>query len=156
MDNIVNIANICINLGHWLLHFKMSSSIIITKPNKVAYDSLKSFYLIVLLNMLRKLIEKVISECLQYYLIANNFIHPNQLRDLKQYSTMDMSLFLTHLIQFGWIKNLQTSTLAFNITQFFPSLNYCLIPLILRKVRYDMEISLLFSNYLVDKKTCYS
>ena len=98
LENIVNIANACINLGYWLLYFKASLSIIIPKPKKVTYDFLKSFCPIVLLNMLGKLIEKVIGECLQFHLIANNFIYPNQLGSLKQCSTTDASLFLTHLI----------------------------------------------------------
>ena len=41
--NIYNIANTCINLDYWLLHFKISSSIIISKPNKIAYNSPKIF-----------------------------------------------------------------------------------------------------------------
>lgn len=41
--NIVNITNTYINLSHWSLYFKMSSSIIIPKPNKVSYDSSKMF-----------------------------------------------------------------------------------------------------------------
>ena len=84
MENIVNIANIYINLGHWLSHFKVLLSIIIPKSNKITYDSFKSFYSIVLLNILSKLIEKVISEHLQFYSIANNLIYPNQLEGLKQ------------------------------------------------------------------------
>ena len=39
----VNIANVCIDLGHWLSHFKMSTIIIIPKPNKSAYNSPKSY-----------------------------------------------------------------------------------------------------------------
>ena len=63
--NFVNIANIYINIGYWLIYFKTSSSIIISKLNKTVYDSSKIFYPIILLNTLRKLIEKVISEKLQ-------------------------------------------------------------------------------------------
>ena len=88
-------------------------------------------------------------------MIANNFIYPNQLGGLKQCSTTDADLFLTHLIQSVWVKNLQTNMLAFDITQFFLSLNYCLILLILRKAGYHMKISLLFSDYLVNRKTCF-
>ena len=33
----------CIELGHWLLYFKISMSIIISKPNKESYDSPKDF-----------------------------------------------------------------------------------------------------------------
>ena len=84
LEIIINITNACINLEHWLSHFKVSLSIIIPKPNKVAYNSPKSFYPIVLLNTIGKLIEKAISKQIQYHLITNNFIHPNQLRGLKQ------------------------------------------------------------------------
>ena len=38
----------------------------------------------ILLNIPSKLIEKIIRERLQFQAISNNFIHPNQLRELKQ------------------------------------------------------------------------
>jgi len=62
LNNFVNIANIYINLGHWPLYFKTSLSIIISKPNKASYDSPKIFWPIILLNILGKLIEKVIGK----------------------------------------------------------------------------------------------
>ena len=88
----------CFKLGSWLSHFKSSTSIIIPKPNKESYNSLKSFRPIVLLNMLRKLIEKVIGKCLKFSLISNNFIHLCQLGGLKQRFTSDASVTLTHFI----------------------------------------------------------
>jgi len=88
----------CINLGHWPLHFKLLSSIIIPKPNKALYDSPKMFRLIVLLNTLSKLIEKFIGERLQFQAISKNVIHPYQLGGLKQCSTTDAGVVLTHLI----------------------------------------------------------
>jgi len=45
--------------------------------------------------------------------------------------------------------------LVFNITQFFLSLNHQLIPLIFKKARFDLKISLFFSDYLVNRKTRY-
>ena len=39
----VNIANLCIELGHWPSHFKTSNTIVISKPNKSTYDSPKSY-----------------------------------------------------------------------------------------------------------------
>ena len=94
--NIINIANIYINIGHWPSHFKISLSIIITKLNKVTYNFLKVFHPIILLNTLGKLIKEVISERLQFQSISNNFIYPNQLGGLKQWWTMDTSIFLTY------------------------------------------------------------
>ena len=89
--------------------------VIISKPNKALYDSPKLFRLIVLLNMLGKLIEKVIGKRLQFLTAANNFIHSSQLGGLKFKSTTDTGVALTHIICSGWIKNLLTSTLVFNI-----------------------------------------
>ena len=70
MTNIVNITNACINLSYWPMHFKKSSSIIISKPNKSLYDSSKSFRPIVLLNTIGKLIEKVINNKIQVHTIC--------------------------------------------------------------------------------------
>jgi len=130
---LVDIANTCIDLGYWPSHFKTSTMIVIPKPNKTIFDSPKSYQPIVLLNTIGKLFEKMIGECLQFYMIFNNFIHHSQLGDLKQRSTMDVGIVLTHIIYSEWVKNLVTSTLAFNIAQFFPSLNYQLLSLILDK-----------------------
>ena len=55
----------------------------------------------------------------------------------------------------GWVKNCLTSTLAFDIAQFFPSFNHQIFPLILDKAEFDFKISCFFSNYLVSKKTKY-
>jgi len=82
--NFINIANVCINLGYWPLHFKTLLPIIIPKSNKASYNSPKAFRPIVLLNMLGKLIEKVIGKRLQFQLIFMNFIHLYQLGKLKQ------------------------------------------------------------------------
>jgi len=106
----------------------MSTLIIISKPNKVSYNSLKIFFSIVLLNTLGKLIEKVIGERLQYQPIASDFIYPNQLSELKQHSTTNADIVITHLICLGWVKGLKTSILAFDITQFslFSIINFFL------------------------------
>ena len=122
--NIINIANSCFELGHWPNYFKYSSTIIIPKPNKTSYDQPKAFRPIVLLNTLGKLIKKVVAERLQFTVASNNFIHPSQLGGLKFKSTIDASVALTHIIWSGWVKGKTTSTLAFDISQFFPSLNH--------------------------------
>jgi len=102
-----------------------------------------------------KLIEKVIGERLQFNTAANDFIHPSQLGGLKFKPTIDAGVTLTHIIQTGWVKNLSTSTLAFDIAQFFPSLNHWLLSLIMKKAGFDNCIGLFFANYLIDRKTNY-
>jgi len=52
-------------------------------------------------------------------------------------------------------KSLHTSTLAFDIAQFFSSLNHHLLPLSLDKTGFDSRISIFFFNYIVNKQTQY-
>ena len=54
-----------------------------------------------------------------------------------------------------YVRNITTSTLAFDIVQFFLSLNHCLLPYILKKTGFDSKVKYLFSNYLVGRKTQY-
>ena len=116
LTNIVNIADVCINLGHWLEYFKISSTIIILKPNKPSYDQPKAFRSIVLLNTIGKLIEKVVADRLQFTVMSNNFIHLSQLGGLKFKSTTDTGITLTHIVQSEWAKGKSTSSLAFGIS----------------------------------------
>jgi len=58
---ILSLANICLSLQHWPRHFKVSVFVIIPKPGKLAYGTPKVFRPIVLLNILSKLIEKIIA-----------------------------------------------------------------------------------------------
>ena len=129
--------------------------VVISKPNKESYDFPKSFRSIILLNILEKLFKKAIGEHLQFHLISNNFIHSCQLGILKQRSTSNASVTLTHFICSGWVKNNIKSILAFDIAQFFPLLNHHLLPIILRKAGCDSKVNHFFSNYLVGRKTWY-
>ena len=153
--NIINVANACINLGHWPDYFKCLSMIIIPKPNKSSYDHAKMFCSIVLLNTLGKLIEKVIAERIQFTVVENNFIHPCQLGGLKFKSTIDAGVTLTYIVRSRWAKGKSTSTFAFNISQFFPSLNHNLLTSILSKVGLESKVSNFFVNYLVQRKMNY-
>jgi len=74
------------------------------------------------------------------------------LGELKHQSTTDVRVVLTHFIQSGWVKNLTTSMLVFDIAQFFPSLNHHLLLLILNKVGFNSKVSIFFRNYLVKEK----
>ena len=139
-SKLINITNACIDLSHWPSHFKMSTMIIISKPNKLSYNSPKSFCPIVLLNKLGKLFKKIIGERLQFHSISNNFVHSCQLGRLKHRSATDTEITLTYFIWSGWVRNLTTSMLAFDLAQVFPSLNHQLLPLILDKAGFVLWI----------------
>ena len=155
LSKIINIADACINLGYWPKYFKISTTVVISKPNKMLYDNPKAFRPIVLLNTLGKMIEKVITERIQFTVMSNDFIHPSQLGRLKFKSTSDARIALTHIIQSGWSKERSTSTLAFDIAQFFPFLNHRLLVCILEKAGLCSKVTNFFVNYLVQRSTKY-
>ena len=61
-----------------------------------------------------------------------------------------------HPVHTRQVKDLYTSTLAFNIAQFFPLLNYQLLLLVVNKARFNPRISSFFSNYLLTEKPSMS
>ena len=62
---------------------------------------------------------------------------------------------LTHFICLKWVKYLSTSILYFDIVQFFHSLNYQILSLILLKASFDYKVLFFFWDYLVGRKTSY-
>ena len=156
IKKILQIANTCFDIGYWPSHFKAANSIIIPKPNKESYNSPKSFHPIVLLNTVGKLIEKTISNHLQFHMTANGFLDPNQLGGIRQRSTIDAGMYLTYLIRAGWLKQCHTSVIAFNIAQFFPSLNHHFLSICLKTVGLNTNVRNFFSSYHSDRSTMYS
>ena len=140
LKNVINFMNTCIEFGYQPSHFKMSTTVVIPKPNKLLYNSSKLFRSIVLLNILGKLIRKVIGDKLQFHSISNDFIYQNQLGGLKFKATMDAGIVFIYFVYMSQVKKLSTSTLTFDISQFFLLLNHHLLPCISRKAGFDLKI----------------
>ncbi|CAA7263224.1 unnamed protein product [Cyclocybe aegerita] len=149
------LANACLRVGHWPRIFKESLSVIVPKPNKPSYAVPKAFRLIVLLITVGKLIKKMIANRIQFDTVKHDIFHPNQLGGIRQRSTEDAGLILTHLVRAGWVKGLQTSALAFDITQFFPSINHEMFMAVLRKQGFSPVLAEFFASYLVGQSTVY-
>jgi hypothetical protein len=149
------VTNACICTGHWPAHFKESLSVIIPKPGKASYSTPKSFRPIVLLNTLGKLVEKMLARRLQFDGVAHNAFEPNQFGGVAQRSTKDAGIYLTHLVQAGWAKGLQTSVVAFNIAQFFPSLNHEVLFDVFSRMGFPAVLGPFLRLYLVGRRTTY-
>jgi hypothetical protein len=94
----------------------------------------------VLLNTLGKLIEKMLACRLQFDGVAHGAFEPNQFGGIAQHSTEDAGVYLTHLVRVGWAKGLQTSVVAFDIAQFFPSLNHDILLEIISQLGFPVEM----------------
>ena len=128
----------------------------IPKPKKNKNNFPKSFWPIVLLNTTGKLIEKAISNRLQFHLSANSFLDPHQFGGIHQWSTTDAGIYLTHLIRAGWLRQCHISVLTFDITQFFPSLNHQFLSLCLKKASLNTNIVWFFNSYHSNYSISYS
>jgi hypothetical protein len=150
------VENACLQSGHWPAEFKASTTVVIPKPGKPLYDTPKSFRLIVLLNTLGKMFEKMLSNRLQFEAAEHGVLHPNQFEGVCQNSTEDAGCFLTHIIRAGWRAKLKTSVVAFDLAQFFPFINHDVLLSILDKQGFTPEVVAFFRSYLVDQFTCYA
>ena len=74
-------------------------SIIISKSNKVLYNTLKIFRPIILLNILSKIIEKIIIKRLQFHALSNNIVKAESSR-LNFFSFLFLFYFLFFILFF--------------------------------------------------------
>ncbi|PPQ94127.1 hypothetical protein CVT25_007912 [Psilocybe cyanescens] len=61
-----------------------------------------------------------------------------------------------HMVRAGWAKGLKTSVIAFDVAQFFPSLNHEVLMAILRKLGFSDNVVKFFFYYLVSRSTQYA
>jgi hypothetical protein len=130
--------------------------VVIPKPGKLLYDTPKSFFLIVLLKTLGKMFEKMLSNRLQFEAAKHGVLHPDQFGVVCQNSTNNAGCFLTHVVQAGWCAKLKTSMVAFDLAQFFPSINHDGLLSILHKQGFAPGVVMFFKSYLVNQFTCYT
>jgi hypothetical protein len=152
---ILLLADACLQVGYWPTHFKESVLVIIPKLGKPSYSTPKPFWPIVLLNTLGKLIKKMISTRLQFDGVKFGVFHSNQLGGIQQRSTEDAGLFLTHLVKAEWAQGLKTSIVAFDITQFFPSLNHDMLMVVLAWQGFPEHVWKFFASYLIRRGMRY-
>jgi hypothetical protein len=144
------LANTCLQSSHWPAEFKASTMVVIPKPGKPLYDTPKLCCLIVLLNTLGKMFEKMLSNRLHFEAAKHGVLHPNQFGGVHQNSTKDAGCFLTHVVQAGWCAKLKTSMVTFDLAQFVPSINHDVLLSILDKQGFAPEVVVFFKSYLVD------
>ncbi len=66
-----------------------------------------------------------------------------------------LGAYLTHLVRAGWARGLKTSVIAFDIAQFFPSLNHEFLLAAMRKQGFSPGVIRFFESYLVQRFTRY-
>jgi hypothetical protein len=142
------LANACLQSGHWPAEFKASTTVVIPKPGKLLYDTPKSFCPIVLLNTLGKMFEKMLS-------IGCNLKQPNMEpsipTSLEGFVRTPPKMLVAFLLMLSKQDGVQNSSMvAFDLAQFFPSINHDVLLSILDKQGFVPEVVVFFKSYLVD------
>ena len=61
-EAVARLANVCLALGYFLARFKEVQIVVLCKPGKPSYNNLGTWWPIVLLNIIGKLIESLITK----------------------------------------------------------------------------------------------
>ena len=95
ISNLFNIAfSDLIKNEYHLQCWKKSIDVILKKSNKVNYSQSKFYRIIMLLNCLSKIFEKIIVTRLSYFVKHSNLLYNEQIRDRKIRLTIDALLCL--------------------------------------------------------------
>jgi ribonuclease HI len=114
----------CFANGHYPTPFKHSSTAVVPKPGKDDYSSPSAFRPIQLLEVLGKILDKIMARRIQYIVAKNDIVPSNQFGGRILSSTIDAGLALTQEIHDAWDKGLKVSVLQFDISGYFNFVNH--------------------------------
>src|SRR6266699_3807177 len=109
--------------GYHPLILKSANGVVLPKPNKPDYNSPASFRVIVLLQTISKIIERIAAVRLANIARSNNLIHINQCGSLSGISAADAVTALLHDVQTFQAADLKASTLFLDIKDGFDNVD---------------------------------
>src|SRR5712691_1314904 len=119
--------------GHHPLSLKAANGIVLPKPAKPSYSDPSSFRIIVLLETISKLLERVVTFRLYDHAIRHKLLHPNQGGSLPGRSTSDAATTLVHEVKLLQASGLKVSTLFLDIKGGFDNVRAPVLAARLRK-----------------------
>ncbi|KAF8644940.1 hypothetical protein AX14_009330 [Amanita brunnescens Koide BX004] len=154
-DALTTLFNKVCFTGMWPSHFKDSVSVIIPKPGKPDYSIPKAYRPIALLNMVGKLLTKILANRMQHDAAQYNLLHRDQFGGIQGHSTIDAGLVLTDFISEHRERGWHTSVCAINVAQFFPSLSHAVTARILQRLGFSPILVTLINSYFQGRVTAY-
>ncbi len=147
--------NAIMQQGTWPNPFKESNTVVIPKPKRADYSIPKSFRPIALLNCLAKLFTKCLTRRLQDEGRRHQIFHPLQFGGMQHHSTLDAAMSMLHEISEARCRGLTVTCVAFDVAQFFPSIDHEALLTILAFQGFAKEVVQIFKSYLHNRTTSY-
>ena len=119
-------ANI-LELGYQPECLKTANIAVVPKPKKPNYTLAKAYRPIALLECLSKLLEKIVTRRLNYYVNKYNLFPNTQFAGRTKTSVEDAGLCVTHDVQSAWSQKLKMSVLFFDISGYFNNIHHGLL-----------------------------
>lgn len=133
IDPITTLFNGAMNMGYYPKAWRTSTTVVIRKPGKPAYDTPKAYRPIALLNTLGKLFSALIADDLSYLCDANQLLSERAYGGRAGRVTSDAIHVITHRVKDAWRNNRVASVLFLDIQAAFPNL----VP---ERLVYDMQM----------------
>lgn len=150
-----NLFNVCLSKGYFPSSWTTGTAIIIPKPGKSDYLSVKSYRPIVLSSNLSKILEKIIKFRLEKFLFSNNHMTPQQHGFTSKKSTISALKELTDKILFH--KNLKNkiAVVAIDIAGAFDNAPWHIIINNLKSINTPLYLINSISSYLNTRKITF-
>jgi len=96
---LVSLLTPLLRFGHHPSSLKKANGVILDKPGKQSYDSPASFRIIVLLQTVSKVLERIVASCLALIARYTGLLHRNQCGSLPSLSSFDACSALTDTVR---------------------------------------------------------
>ena len=132
--------------------WKKSIESILIKSNKVNYSQSKAYRIIMLLNCLKKISEKIIATRLSHFVEHSNLLHNEQMGGRKNRSAIDASLCLLHDIQNAKNSKNVFSCLFLDVKDAFNHVSTKRLIAILHKLKMSNQLIRWVKSFIIDRK----
>jgi len=132
---------------------KKANGIVLDKPGKPSYDSPASFRVIVRLQTVSKILERVVASCLSLTARTLKLVHSNQCRSLRALSSFDVAISLVDTVRTVQRPGLRVSTLFLDIKGGFDNVNASILFSSLKKAEVPHYMVSWIGSFL-SQRTC--
>ena len=138
--------------GHHPSSLKCANGVVLDKPGKASYDSPASFRVIVLLETLSKIVERVMASRLSLVARSCALLHPHQTGSIPGLSTFNATATLSHEVRLLQRLDLKVSSLFLDVKGGFDNVDPTQLTAALRAKGVHRYIVSWVSSFLSNRK----
>lgn len=130
LDNVMKLA---VRLGCHPEEWRKARGVVIPKPGKADYSKAKAHRTISLLNVIGKILEKLMADCLTERLELGHWLHDGQFGGRRRRGAIDAVARLITSAESSWSKGKMAGALFMDVKGAFPTTNAAVLTKLLQK-----------------------